>query len=131
MITGELLTRVPLFAGIPDNERASLAARAADVRVGRDEWVILEGQAPAFFALLEGQLAVFKAVAGHDRQILTYGPGDYFGEVPLLLGSPAIASRDISVSIQPGAIALMRTPEGDTSVARRRTMPIRALLAVP
>ena len=92
MITGELLTRVPLFAGIPDSERASIAARAADVRVGRDEWVILEGQAPAFFALLEGQLAVFKAVAGHDRQITSFGPGDYFGEVPLLLGSPAIAS---------------------------------------
>ncbi|HEX8942540.1 MAG TPA: FAD-dependent oxidoreductase [Gemmatimonadaceae bacterium] len=92
MITGDLLTRVPLFAGLPDNERASLAARAADVRIGRDEWLILEGQAPAFFALLEGQLAVFKAVAGHDRRIHTYEPGEYFGEVPLLLGSPAIAS---------------------------------------
>jgi thioredoxin reductase (NADPH) len=92
MITGELLTRIPLFAGLPDSERASLAARAADVRVRRDEWLILEGQAPAFFALLEGQLAVFKAVAGRDQQIYAYTAGDYFGEVPLLLGSPAIAS---------------------------------------
>jgi thioredoxin reductase (NADPH) len=92
MITGDLLTRVPLFAGLPDNERASLAARAADVRIRSDEWLILEGQAPAFFALLEGQLAVFKMVAGQDRRIHTYDPGEYFGEVPLLLGSPAIAS---------------------------------------
>jgi thioredoxin reductase (NADPH) len=92
MITGELLTRIPLFAGLPDTERASLAARAADVRVRRDEWLIMEGQAPAFFALLEGHLSVFKSVAGHDRQITSYGPGEYFGEVPLLLGSPAIAS---------------------------------------
>jgi thioredoxin reductase (NADPH) len=92
MITGELLTRIPLFAGLPDSERASLAARAADVRVRRDEWLILEGQAPAFFALLEGQLAVFKAVTGRDQQIYAYTAGDYFGEVPLLLGSPAIAS---------------------------------------
>jgi thioredoxin reductase (NADPH) len=92
MITGDLLTRIPLFAGLPDNERASLAARAADVRVRPDEWLILEGQAPAFFALLEGQLAVFKMVAGQDRRIHTYNPGEYFGEVPLLLGSPAIAS---------------------------------------
>jgi len=92
MITGELLTRIPLFAGLPDTERASLAARAADVRVRGDEWLLLEGQAPAFFALLEGQLDVFKSVAGRDQRILTYHPGDYFGEVPLLLGSPAIAS---------------------------------------
>jgi thioredoxin reductase (NADPH) len=92
MITGDLLTRIPLFAGLPDNERASLAARAADVRIRSDEWLILEGQAPAFFALLEGQLAVFKMVAGQDRRIHTYDPGEYFGEVPLLLGSPAIAS---------------------------------------
>jgi thioredoxin reductase (NADPH) len=92
MITGELLTRIPLFAGLPDSERASLAARAADVRVRRDEWLILEGQAPAFFAVLDGQLAVFKAMTGRDQQIYAYTAGDYFGEVPLLLGSPAIAS---------------------------------------
>ena len=92
MITGELLKQIPLFAKVPDHERASLAARAADVRLQANEWLVVEGQTPSFFALLEGHIAVIKSIAGHDQQINSYNPGDYSGEVPLLLGSPAIAS---------------------------------------
>jgi thioredoxin reductase (NADPH) len=92
MITGELLTRIPLFAGLPQSERESLAARAADVRLRAGEWLLMEGQAPAFFALLEGELAVFKSVTGRDTRIHTHEPGAYFGEVPLLLGAPSISS---------------------------------------
>ena len=72
MITAELLTRVPLFAGVPEDERASLAARAADVRLSADEWLIMEGQTPSFYALLEGRLAVHKSIAGRDQQLTTY-----------------------------------------------------------
>jgi len=87
MITAELLTRIPLFARIPPNELASLAGRAADVRLHQNEWLILEGQTPAFFGLLEGRLALHKNIGGHDQQLATYEPGEYFGEVPLLLAS--------------------------------------------
>ena len=92
MITADLLSNISLFAPLPDSERASLAARAADVRLQADEYLLLEGQAPAFFGLLEGQIDVLKSVAGRDQRLTTYGPGDYFGEVPLLLGAPALAS---------------------------------------
>jgi len=97
MITGELLTEIPLFAGLPPNERESLAARAADVRLRQGEWLQMEGQAPAFFALLEGELAVFKSVTGRDTRIHTHTPGSYFGEVPLLLGAPSISSVQATV----------------------------------
>lgn len=92
MITAELLLQIPLFAALPEDERASLSARAADVRLSQGEWLVVEGQTPAFFALLEGHVAVHKSFSGRDRQITTFGPGDYFGEVPLLLGSAAVAS---------------------------------------
>ena len=92
MITADLLKRVPLFASIPDDERASLASRAADVRLSADEWLILEGQTPSFFALLEGRLSVEKNIGGRDQQLTVFEVGDYFGEVPLLLASPAVAS---------------------------------------
>jgi thioredoxin reductase (NADPH) len=92
MITAELLKQVPLFAGLPENERASLAARAADVRLQADEWLVVEGQTPSFFALLEGRITVFKSIAGHEQAITSFVPGDYSGEVALLLGSPALAS---------------------------------------
>jgi thioredoxin reductase (NADPH) len=97
MITGELLKQIPLFAKVPDHERASLAARAADVRLHEREWLVVEGQRPSFFALLEGHIAVIKSIAGNDHQINSYNPGDYSGEVALLLGSPAIASLRATV----------------------------------
>ena len=42
MITAESLTHIPLFAFLPEDERASLARRAADVRLHQDEWLISE-----------------------------------------------------------------------------------------
>jgi thioredoxin reductase (NADPH) len=92
VITADLLTRISLFAPLPESERASLAARSADVRLRADEYLLIEGQAPAFFGLLEGRIDVFKSVGGRDHRLTTFVPGDYFGEVPLLLGSPALAS---------------------------------------
>jgi thioredoxin reductase (NADPH) len=102
MITAELLKRIPLFARVPEDERASLAARSADVRLNADEWLIMEGQTPSFYALLEGKLAVIKTIGGRDQQLTIYEPGDYFGEVPLLLASPAVASVR---AIEPARVA--------------------------
>jgi len=104
MITADLLRRVSLFAGLPDGERHTLASRSADVHLRQDEWLLLEGQAPAFFGLLEGSIGVFKTVHGHDRHITTYTPGDYFGEVPLLLGAPSLASLR---ALEPSRLARM------------------------
>jgi thioredoxin reductase (NADPH) len=92
MITGEMLAAVPLFRALPASERESLAARAADVRLRADDWVLREGETPAFYVVIEGTLAVFKSVGGAEQQITTYRTGEFFGEVPLLLGSSAIAS---------------------------------------
>jgi thioredoxin reductase (NADPH) len=92
MITADLMSRITLFAKVPEDERASLAARAADLRLRKDEWLLVEGQAPGFYGLLEGHIDVLKVLGGREHRLTTYGPGDYFGEVPLLLGSPAIAN---------------------------------------
>jgi thioredoxin reductase (NADPH) len=92
VITADLLRRIALFAKLPDDESASLAARAADLHLRKDEWLIVEGQNPGFYGLLEGQIDVLKIVNGQEHRLTTYGPGDSFGEVPLLLGSPAIAN---------------------------------------
>ena len=92
MITADLLSRITLFAKVPEDERASLAARAADLRLRKDEWLLVEGQTPGFYGLLEGHIDVLKVLGGREHRLTTYGPGDYFGEVPLLLGSPAIAN---------------------------------------
>ena len=92
MITAEQLKTVPLLAGVPERELAVIASRAADVYLRANDWLIQEGEVPAFFILLSGKLTVSKYVGGIERVINTYRPGDHAGEVPLLLGSPAIAS---------------------------------------
>ncbi|HEY7614774.1 MAG TPA: FAD-dependent oxidoreductase [Gemmatimonadales bacterium] len=91
MITADLLSRIALFSKVPEDERASLAARAADIRVQKDELVVGEGQTPHFYGVLEGNIDVLKETAGREERIFVYGQGDFFGEVPLLLGAPVFA----------------------------------------
>ena len=92
MITPDLLKDVPLFAEVPQAELSTIAARAADIDLREGEWLIHEGEAAAFFILLSGRLAISKSYGGTERVINEYDAGTFFGEVPLLLGSPAIAS---------------------------------------
>lgn len=91
MITAETLRPWPLFRDLPDDELDAIAGRAADVHVAPGDWLIQEGEVASFFVLLEGRLAVMKSLAGAATQIAVYQPGDFFGELPLLLGSPAVA----------------------------------------
>jgi thioredoxin reductase (NADPH) len=92
MITSELLRSVPLLAKVPETELGVIASRAADIRLRPNDWLIQEGELPSFFIVLSGSVEVLKMLGGTDRVINRYGPGDYGGELPLLLGSPAIAS---------------------------------------
>ena len=92
MITAALLRKVPLLAEVPDAELAVIAARAADIHLRPNDWLIQEGEVASFFIVISGSLDVYKSIAGGERLINHYGPGEYGGEVPILLGAPAIAS---------------------------------------
>src|ERR1043166_1801868 len=92
MITVDLLRSIPLFASLPASELETLAERGADIRLRAGDWLIHEGEQPSFFGLLEGRIEVRKAFHGTDRLLTVYEPGTYFGELPLLLGSAAVAS---------------------------------------
>ena len=92
MITAEDLRAVPLFAKVPARELETIARRAADVRLRPNDWLIREGELPAFFIVLSGAIDVLKSLGGTDRVINRYATGEYGGELPLLLRSPAIAS---------------------------------------
>jgi thioredoxin reductase (NADPH) len=52
VITPDLLKDVPLFAEVPAAELSTIAARAADIQLRAGEWLIHEGEAPAFFIVL-------------------------------------------------------------------------------
>jgi hypothetical protein len=79
----ELVKQIPLFAALPDNETAS-ARGAADVHSSR-RIALLEGRRRRSSDSSE-KVAVFKSMPA-ETSMYDYGPGGYFGEVPLLLGS--------------------------------------------
>ena len=92
MITPETLRAVPLLAALTDEELQEVALAVADMHLIEGEWLVQEGETPAFYLLLSGEMEVSKSVAGVEQVISQYHAGDYFGEVPLLLGSAAVAN---------------------------------------
>jgi len=87
MITPAELLAVPVFAALSHAQRARIAARAGDIHVNAGEWIVHDGDPVYFWALLSGEVEALKTVAGETRQATTFDPGEYFGEVPLMLGS--------------------------------------------
>lgn len=83
MATADDLTGIPLFAGLTDEERASLADwfEISDASAGAV--LVTEGAAGySFYVLLDGAAEVTVG----DETVATYGPGDFFGEMAILGG---------------------------------------------
>ena len=92
MISASELKAVPVFACLDDLECRRLADRAADVRLHPGEWLLREGEMACFYVVLEGDLQMVKDVLGQPRELRSYQVGDFFGEVPILLGGAAFVS---------------------------------------
>jgi len=93
MIARDEIAGFPLFAEIEAGRLEHVVQRAADIVAGEGEYLMHEGEAPAFFVLLDGKLEVTKRAYAHEQVIdKREMPGEYFGEVPLLLGSAALAN---------------------------------------
>jgi thioredoxin reductase (NADPH) len=91
MIAPNELKGIPIFDCLDEAQRRRYAEKAADVRLGAKEALIREGDTPNFFVLLDGSLTLKKNVNGRMQEFHEYKPGEFFGEVPILLGAPAFA----------------------------------------
>src|ERR1700722_15200569 len=92
MITSADLEKVPLFAGVEEQERRRLARRAADIHLEPGEWLIREGEEPRFFVILEGELEAVKDIVGQRQMLGGSGPGEFSGETPIFMGTASIVS---------------------------------------
>jgi thioredoxin reductase (NADPH) len=94
MFTAEELKQSKLFSILSEPEIVRLAETAADVRLAPGEWLIREGEPPYFHILFEGRLRMVKDVLGRqvDLPQYEYQLGDFFGETPILLGTPNLVS---------------------------------------
>jgi thioredoxin reductase (NADPH) len=100
MIAAAELREIPIFGCLDEVERQRFASRAADVRLEGGEWLIREGEVPYFFVLLEGRLQLLKDILGKSTDLHEYKPGEFFGEIPILLGAPAFVSVQAKSSVR-------------------------------
>ena len=56
MFTEEQLRQAKIFACLNEDHLARLAETVADLQLKPGEWLVREGEPPAFFVLLEGRL---------------------------------------------------------------------------
>jgi thioredoxin reductase (NADPH) len=89
MITPDDLLTVPFFGTLSRAMLVRMSARAADIRANAQEWIVHDGDPAYFWAVLEGEVEALKMIAGEHQQVTTFDPGEYFGEVPLMLGTVA------------------------------------------
>jgi CRP/FNR family transcriptional regulator, cyclic AMP receptor protein len=89
----EVLAKVPLFAGLPDEERERLGTLLRSRRYARGEVIFLEGdEGTALCLIAEGRIRIqLTGTDGREVVINVYGPGDFFGELALLDGEPRSA----------------------------------------
>jgi thioredoxin reductase (NADPH) len=86
------LRDLPIFAGVSDGTLARAAALAADVRLDEGQWLAREGDSPVFYVLLSGTYDLMKKYPDGQRRIAVRDtPGEWLGELPLVLGTPFFA----------------------------------------
>jgi CRP-like cAMP-binding protein len=83
-----------IFATLPAEEVAALAAVAREERYQAREYIFTEGEAPAWFWLVRtGRVKILRQSRGGKEVVLELlGPGDPFGGVAALEGRPYPAS---------------------------------------
>jgi thioredoxin reductase (NADPH) len=118
------LAKVPLFALMPEALRARIASRSADISVEAGEWIVHEGSAVHFWVLLDGEVEAVKRYGGELISVSTFDPGEYFGEVPLMLGTNAyLGIRALRPS------RLMRTDSADFHLMLTASSDVSAEIA--
>jgi signal transduction histidine kinase len=87
-----LLRKVPLFAKLTEEDKVCIE-ETEEWRLPAGQMLVEEGKhAEYFFVLLEGEISVWKKHAEQDVVVARNRPGAFFGEVPLLLGTPYLLS---------------------------------------
>lgn len=107
---------MPLFSNCSRRDLAAIARLAHEVELPSEHTVIRENArvAYSFFVLLEGEAEVRR----EGSIVATLGPGDFFGELALILRRPRNAtvtltapSRLLSISAHNFQPLLMSSPE--------------------
>jgi NTE family protein len=91
--TEDSLQRIPFFQGLPPDALSAIAAKLYYEHYHRGEVIFVEGSLGDSLYLIEsGQVKIFSG-SGATEKIFSYlGPGNFFGEMALLLNQKRSAS---------------------------------------
>lgn len=92
MITADDLDKIRIFACLEEADRRRFASKAAELYLQTGDMLIREGETPYFYVLLEGSMQLSKEIMGRTTDLTQYDAGEFFGEVPILLGVTSLAS---------------------------------------
>ena len=88
-----ILTSLVFFHRFPARRRAEIITRLQSVSVLKGEQIIQEGKHnDVFYIILAGKVAVTMHVGEKIVALATLGKGDFFGEISMITGRPAIAT---------------------------------------
>src|SRR5918993_2286373 len=91
--TLEELRKVPLFEGLTDEQLREILEEGSEEFILAGEVGGREGEPVDHLSvILEGEFRWSKKVDGSEVVMNTYGSGEFFAEVPLLLGKPFLAT---------------------------------------
>ena len=121
------LRRVPLFERLDPEDLQRVAAVADERSFTAGQVIVREGEVgDELFVLLDGTVRVERAEPdGTTRMLRTYGPGDHFGELAVLLERPRVATVVAEVDIR----TLVIGGDGLTAILRERPEAAMAMLA--
>jgi len=89
----ELLRRIPIFSEMDGIQIQHIAAKLIEETIEAGEIVIRQDDiGDKFYVIKTGKVLVYVSVAGAEKVIAERGPGEYVGEVALLLDEPRSAS---------------------------------------
>ncbi|MEZ0446439.1 FAD-dependent oxidoreductase [Cellulomonas sp. ICMP 17802] len=98
MISAAELSAIPLFAELTAEQLDFLARAVEDIQLLPGEYAVHEGDDRALFVVVDGRVDLTKEVNGVERVIGPRGPGELYGEVPVMLSMAMPAS---CVAVEP------------------------------
>ena len=82
-----------VFSDLPQRAVGNIEAQLQTVAADAGEVLARQGQpADKFFIVIDGQLELVQEDDGGERQVGTYGPGHFFGELAIMRDSPRTAT---------------------------------------